>query len=479
MAAPPPSQLDLISDVVAVASSTHSPSELPTALQAALSGVLPCLRVDWIESGLAHADDAPRVLDLQTSSESGPAFVQARRLRASRLVLLPVINRQQRVGFFSLAMGPPGLDRVPLTEELVRALSRVLSASLTSARVVERLAGISRRAHAENLQLKSELVRTMGASPIIAASPAMRRVLQMADLVGREDTPVLLLGESGTGKEVLARRLHTLSSRAARPLLTINCGALPDALVESTLFGHERGAFTGAHQRHAGVFERAHGGTLFLDEIGELPATAQVKLLRVLQDGELERVGGEATVHVNVRILAATHRDLEALVDRREFRRDLYFRLHVFPILLPPLRERQEDIPLLAEALLLRLATRAGRPPLRLTPSVLERLARHSWPGNVRELENLLERARVLSTGETLRLPDDFGRPAARTVERIPEPSSQTFADWEKLGLERALAACRGRIYGPTGAAARLRLKPTTLQSKLRKLKIRRQDFVG
>jgi transcriptional regulator with GAF, ATPase, and Fis domain len=471
------SPLQFLSDFVSVAAATHAPSELPAALQATLSDSLPCLRADWTQRGTTSAEDLPRLIDLRTTTESGGIVTQARRLRASRLLLIPVAGRHQETGCLSVALGPSELDAIPLTDELLQALSRVLDSALSSARVVERLAGLSRRAHAEKLQLKDELFRV--ASPaIVASSTAMRQVIEMIDLVGREETPVLLLGESGTGKEVLARRIHALSRRAARPMLTINCGALPDTLVESTLFGHERGAFTGANQRHAGVFERAHGGTLLLDEVGELPPAAQVKLLRVLQEGELECVGGEATVAVSVRVIAATHRDLDDLVARGVFRTDLYFRLNVFPIRLPPLRERKEDIPLLAEAILSRLATRASQPPLRLTPSVLDRLARHDWPGNIRELENVLERSRVLSRGEALRLADDFGRPVARTAGRPPDERSQTFAEWERHGLERALAACGGRIYGRDGAAARLGLKPTTLQSKLRKLKIRRQDFL-
>jgi len=220
---------------------------------------------------------------------------------------------------------------------------------------------------------------------------------------------------------------------------------------------------------------------LFLDEVAELPPMAQVKLLRVLQEGELQRVGGETTVHVDVRVIAATHRPLEEMIAAGTFRADLYYRLNVFPIDLSPLRERPEDLPLLAEAILERLAARRGRARIRLTAAALQRLQKYAWPGNVRELENVLERAVVLSPQETLRLPDGFDRKPAKgpvlcaTADELPVK----FADWERRGLEAALSACGGRIYGASGAAARLGLKPTTLQSKLRKLKVRREAFVG
>ena len=225
------------------------------------------------------------------------------------------------------------------------ALTRVMHVAFRNIQLIERVASLSRRAHVENQMLRSELQRAVDPERVAAGSEASRRVLAMADLVASQDTTVLLRGESGTGKEVLARRIHRLSARANRPFLKINCGALPEGLVESTLFGHEKGSFTGAAALHRGFFERAHNGTLLLDEVAELPLGAQAKLLRVLQDGELERVGGEATQRVDVRLIAATHRSIEQMIERGTFRADLYYRLNIFPVTLPPLRERAEDIP--------------------------------------------------------------------------------------------------------------------------------------
>jgi transcriptional regulator with GAF, ATPase, and Fis domain len=364
-----------------------------------------------------------------------------------------------------------------MDEPLVEAVSRILSAALRNVRLVERVAALSLRAHTESQRLRGELERVSPELGMVTASPVMRRLCEeLVDVVARQDTTVLLLGESGTGKEVLAKRIHALSPRSGRPMLKVNCGALPDNLIESTLFGHERGAFTGALQRHLGLFERAHGSTLFLDEVAELPLHAQVKLLRVLQEGELERVGGDATVRVSVRIIAATHRPMEEMLEKRTFRSDLYYRLSVFPIQIPPLRDRVEDIPALATTILERLSNRMKRNPPRITAAALRRLESHPWPGNVRELENLIERALVLSPGDVLHLPGEL--PAPRTSSQPRSVTPVTFDDAERRTLEDALAATRGRIYGAGGAAERLGLKPTTLQSKLRKLRIRRSAFL-
>jgi formate hydrogenlyase transcriptional activator len=314
---------------------------------------------------------------------------------------------------------------------------------------------------------------------VIAASPAMRTILhEIVPLVARQDTTVLLRGETGTGKEVIARRIHALSPRAARPFLKVNCGALPEGLLESALFGHERGAFTGAAARRVGFFERANGGTLLLDEIAELPRPAQVKLLRALQEGEIERVGGEATLRVDVRVIAATHRPLEAMIKTGAFREDLYYRLQVFPIVIPPLRERPEDLEGLVRAIVEKLAARFGRSPPRLGRAMMARLAGHDWPGNVRELENVLERSMVVSTGDELRLVGSFGGApaAARPVAPRPDREVEDYRAAMKRSIETALAACGGRIYGAGGAAAALGLKPTTLQSKMKKLGIVREE---
>jgi transcriptional regulator with GAF, ATPase, and Fis domain len=292
----------------------------------------------------------------------------------------------------------------------------------------------------------------------------MRRIFgEVVPAIAKQSTTVLLLGETGTGKEVVAKRIHELSPRARRVYLRINCGAIPPTLLESALFGHERGAFTGALRAQAGVFERAHEGTLLLDEVGELSLDAQVRLLRVLESGELERVGGDRTLRVDVRVIAATHRNLEALAVDGQFRRDLFYRLSVFPIRIPPLRERVGDIEPLARHILDELSRAFGEPPPTLDRKAVTRLKAYAWPGNVRELENVLERSLILSRGGPLQI-DLPSPPTTRSPVRFEEAARRCIAD--------ALAASGGRIYGPKGAAAILGLKPTTLVSKMQRLEV-------
>ncbi|MFO8155963.1 MAG: sigma-54-dependent transcriptional regulator [Pseudomonadota bacterium] len=266
----------------------------------------------------------------------------------------------------------------------------------------------------ENAALRGELARHRPTSGMIGESPAMQTVFDRIRRVAPTDTTVLVLGESGTGKELVARAIHEQSPRRQGPLINVNCAAIPSGLIESELFGHEKGAFTGADSRHHGLVEAAEGGSLFLDEIGELPLEAQARLLRVLQAGEVRRVGANQARHVDVRLLAATHRDLQSLVAAGDFREDLYYRLHVMEIRLPPLRERGDDVPALARELLDRSCHRLNRPPMTLTDSALATIAAHPWPGNVRELENTLERAVILADGQTLDT-DDLGLTTARS----------------------------------------------------------------
>ncbi len=394
------------------------------------------------------------------------------------VTVLEFRSEEESTGYAALTLA--GGKNEALPHVFTEALTRVMQVAFRNIQLVERIASLSRRAHVENQMLRSELQRAVDPERVATVSESSRRVFAMADLVASQDTTVLLRGESGTGKEILARRIHRLSARANRPFLKINCGALPEGLVESTLFGHEKGAFTGAAVLHRGFFERAHNGTLLLDEVAELPLGAQAKLLRVLQDGELERVGGETTQRVDVRLIAATHRPIEQMIERGTFRADLYYRLNIFPITLPPLREREDDIPVLVEVLLEKLARRHERPPPLLTPGVLDLLRRHSWPGNIRELENLLERALILTPGrEPLVLPTEFITQSAPAVRRLPG-SGDGITSYEATMrdcIERALLRSGGQIYGPAGAAALLHLKPTTLQSKMRKLRIKRESF--
>jgi transcriptional regulator with GAF, ATPase, and Fis domain len=326
---------------------------------------------------------------------------------------------------------------------------------------------------------------------IVGQSAALKEVARAVEQVADADLTVLVLGETGTGKELVARALHERSSRTARPFVPVNCAALPETLVESELFGHERGAFTGAVGRKSGRFEQAHRGTIFLDEVGDLPADAQAKLLRVLQDGIVQRVGGAEGTNVDARIIAATNQDLAASVAAGRFRADLYYRLSVFPILLPPLRDRLEDIPLLTRHFVAECGRRLGRRITRIEERVWERLRSHDWPGNVRELQNVIERAIILASdgvlrGEVIRLdpvaqlaPPSPALASAATSAQSREggdPGPQTFSDAERRAIIDALRRARGRVSGPAGAASLLGLRPTTLHGKMKKLRISRED---
>jgi DNA-binding NtrC family response regulator len=309
---------------------------------------------------------------------------------------------------------------------------------------------------------------------MVGQSPALRRVLEQIDRVAATDSTVLIQGETGTGKELVARAIHDRSNRRDRPLVKINCAALPRELVESELFGHEKGSFTGATQQRRGRFEIADGGTLFLDEIGELPLEAQAKLLRVLQEHEFERVGGTQTLRVDVRIIAATNRNLQSQVAASTFRSDLYFRLNVFPIVVPPLRERRDDIPRLVERFAASAARKIGRPFVAATPSFLERACAYDWPGNIRELENLVERALIMSPDGSLHA-EHLSFEAATANEAAAAPSTgATLEDVERAHIRSTLAETGWRIEGERGAAARLGLNPSTLRGRMRKLGIRK-----
>jgi formate hydrogenlyase transcriptional activator len=347
-----------------------------------------------------------------------------------------------------------------------RALAAVVDSALRHLEVVQRVARLSRRAHVEARELRGDLDRLAETPTIVARSAGMREALARAALVAKHTTTVLITGESGTGKEVLAHEIHRLSPRAHRPMLIVNCGAIPEALIESELFGHERGAFTGAERRHVGVFERAHRATLFLDEIGELPLAAQAKLLRVLQSGAFRRVGGSEQIETDVRVIAATHRSLPAMVREGAFREDLFYRINVFAIAVPPLRERRDDIAPLVSVIVKQICARLALPPPTISRAFMAQLEQHDWPGNVRELANVLESALIAGEGKRL-------EPLA-PLDHRREPS---FDHAIAQTIQNALRATRGKIYGSDGAAARLGLKPGTLQSKMKKLGIERHAF--
>jgi transcriptional regulator with GAF, ATPase, and Fis domain len=330
---------------------------------------------------------------------------------------------------------------------------------------------LKERLEAENVMLQQEVRHALGFAEVVGTSPALGRLLAQVEQVARTDAPVLLLGETGTGKDLVARGLHDRSRRRERPLVTVNCAALPTTLVESELFGHEKGAFTGALQRTIGRFEVAHGGTLFLDEIGELPPEVQAKLLRVLQSGEFERLGSAKTIKVDARLIAATNRDLEREVREGRFRADLYYRLSVFPIALPPLRDRPGDIPLLVWHFIGRRQAGLGRAVKRVPERLMRAFAAYSWPGNVRELENVVERALIMTSGATLAADPAFLEAAPVVPAAGPKAS---LAEAERAHIRAVLDDCGWKISGTGNAADRLGLKRSTLQFRMKKLSLER-----
>jgi len=338
------------------------------------------------------------------------------------------------------------------------------------------LAALKERLEAENVYLQEELKTQYEFVEVVGRSAAMRRVLRQVEQVAGTDATVLLLGETGTGKELVARGVHSRSQRKDRPLVKVNCAALPATLIESELFGHEKGAFTGALARRVGRFELADGGTIFLDEIGDLPLELQAKLLRVLQEGEFERIGSPTTQKVDVRVIAATNRDLRKAIADGSFRPDLYYRLRVFPIEVPPLRERRDDIPLLAWYFVSKHQGRLGKTIDKIPKSLMDALVTYGWPGNVRELENLIERALILSPGTTLQMDEHLGEPGAVTdpVPRAVAPDSPRLDAAERAHILGVLEDCRWKLKGKGNAAERLGLKPSTLRFRMRKLGIER-----
>jgi transcriptional regulator with GAF, ATPase, and Fis domain len=379
-------------------------------------------------------------------------------------------------------------------ESVFAAILDPFSVAVESDRRLRELKALREAAEADKQSLLARLGRLDIADSIVGADTGLSEVMGHVRLVARSDTPVLILGETGSGKEVVARSIHLQSSRAAGPFLRVNCGAIPPDLIDSELFGHERGSFTGAVAERKVWFERADGGTLFLDECGELPLPAQVRLLRVLQDGTLQRIGGERLLHVDVRVVAATHRDLPAMVGRGLFREDRWYRLAVFPIRLPPLRERLDDIAALATHFAQRAAKRLGLAPTLPAPEDIDVLKSYTWPGNVRELSAVIERAAILGGGTRLDVPralgaglggatpasaglgaagPDLSPPAAAAPQRPLASLDAAMA----THIQTALARTGGRIEGPEGAAVLLAINPHTLRSRMRKLGIDRRRF--
>ena len=337
---------------------------------------------------------------------------------------------------------------------------------------IEDRKGLEERLQQENTALRAEMGQSSIFEEIIGSSEPLRKVLAEVGKVAPTDSTVLILGETGTGKELIARAIHRRSKRAARPFVGVNCGAIPASLIASELFGHEKGAFTGATQRRLGRFEAANGGTIFLDEVGDLPPDIQIALLRVLQEREIQRVGSDKPTPVDVRVLAATHRDLEKLVSEGKFREDLFYRLNVVPLTMPPLRERVADISVLVEYFIAGFAKRSGKKFDAIEKKTMEILKAYNWPGNVRELQNVIERAVTLSHTNTFMVDPAWLNRRKPGIHRTPAALGDMLLAHEKEAIEAALSECHGRLSGPTGAAARLGLPTSTLNSKIKRLGI-------
>jgi formate hydrogenlyase transcriptional activator len=391
-------------------------------------------------------------------------------------VSLPLLKRGEVLGavdFFSFEKRAFHDGEVQVLQDV----SEIVSIAVSNALAYEEIRRLKEQLQAENRLLQDEIVQRSIFEEIVGSSQSLRNVLNAIEKVAPTDSTVLITGETGTGKELIAHAIHRRSPRFERALVKVNCAALPAELIASELFGHEKGAFTGALQQRIGRFEAAHGGTIFLDEIGELTPEMQIALLRVLQEKEFERVGGNRTIQADVRVIAATNRNLQREVNDGRFRMDLFYRLNVFPVHVPSVRERQDDIPILVDYFISRFATRMGKRIRQIDRRTLEAMQRYSWPGNIRELQNVIERGVILADSEVFRLdpgtlPDD-GRDSSEAAYLEP----QTSRDQQKAQIEAILKETRGRVAGPDGAAARLGVPPSTLESRIRTLKINKHAF--
>ena len=412
-----------------------------------------------------------RLADVDGQAPDGVALGKQHRLAS--VCCMPLVTHNGKVGVLYLGRTEnDGLSDVDLT--LLGHSSAQIAIAVENARAYEELADRNAQLIDEKQYLERELRQEF--AEIIGSSPALRKTLAAVKTVAPTDSSVLLLGETGTGKELIARAIHELSPRRERNFVRMNVAALPSGLLESELFGHEKGAFTGAVASRTGRLELANCGTLFLDEVGDIPVDVQPKLLRVLQEREFERLGSARTQRVDVRLVAATNRDLERMVEEGAFRSDLYYRLNVFPIAIPPLRERVEDIPALALHFARHCARRLGRQMPSISRAVIDALQRWQWPGNIRELQNVIERGVIQSRGSEFVLPPQDVQPKRRTASPAPKAAA-TFAEAEREAILRALRESGGIISGPTGAAARLGLRRTTLQGKMRRLGIQRPSY--
>jgi transcriptional regulator with GAF, ATPase, and Fis domain len=457
---------------------------------------VPCGACEEVPWGILHyvkRTGEAVCLDDARSDERFAADPYLRRQQPKSVVCLPIATQARLLGILYLedslspyAFTPPRLallqvlawqlamvfEQAQVQAALEQAIEARQQAEAALQQARAEVAQLHDRLQAEHGDFRLALEGDYDCEGIVGHSPALRRVLHQVEQVAGPETTVLIQGETGTGKELLARAIHQHSARRERPLVTVNCAALPPTLVESELFGYEKGAFTGALTRKVGRFELAHAGTLFLDEIGELPLDVQAKLLRVLQDGEFERLGSVQTTTVNVRVIAATNRNLVQRVAAGHFREDLYYRLNVFPMTLPPLRERREDIPLLVWSVVAQCQGKLGKTIERIPARAMAMLVAYPWPGNVRELANVIERAIILSPVPTLVVDEVLG---ASALSDTDPPSLQLLEDVERAHILAVLDACQWHIKGEGQAAARLGLHPSTLYSRMRKLGIERR----
>jgi transcriptional regulator with GAF, ATPase, and Fis domain len=435
------------------------------------------LPVDGTPGGEAFRTERPVVVEDMRDSPFAPEGM--RHLTAIGMLSgcwVPLINRGEPLGALAVARRDPGAFSMKDAEMLGDFADQVAMA-VNNAVAFKQIAESRERLEQEREYLEQEINLENRFEDIIGGSTGLKQVLKQIETVAPTDATVLIQGETGTGKELLARAIHRLSSRSNRTFIKLNCAAIPAGLLESELFGHEKGAFTGAIARKIGRLELAHEGTLFLDEVGEMPLDLQPKLLRALQEREIERIGGTRPIPVNIRLIAATNRDLANMVNEKTFRADLFYRLKVFPIFAPPLRERKTDIPVLVRHFVETHCRRMGKVISTIPEATMEALVNWKWPGNIRELENLLERAVILTRGPVLYVPlAELEAPLEEDEDESGEIATLHTAEREHI--LRVLRDCKGLIGGPEGAATKLGVKRTTLNSKLKKLRIERKDYM-
>jgi len=423
---------------------------------------------NWSTSDNIHPDDLPRMIEAyRRSIETGQPLDFEQRSRGPDGVWRWFHNRSR-----------PERDaegRVIRWYYLATDIDKRKRAEDELEKAFEEIKRLKERLHDENVVLREQIDQVFMFEEIVGSSPALKTVLSSIVKVAPTDSTVLITGETGTGKELIARAIHKGSQRAGQAFISVNCAAIPSSLIASELFGHEKGAFTGALQRHQGRFEMAHSGTIFLDEIGELPAETQIALLRVLQERQFERVGGSRVISSDVRIIAATNRDLSAAIAAGAFRADLFYRLNVFPIDVPPLRQRQEDIPMLVEYFVERYAEKAGKQISKIDKNTLKLCQSYHWPGNIRELQNIVERSVILCTGDTFSIDAAWLSSKIVARQKISAPLTKTLQGYERELIEAALAESNGKVAGPNGAAAKLGIPRSTLDLKIKQLNIRKR----